>query len=106
MRDGSYDVCSKCYGKRMNMHICSGCGESKPVKANCDQEEPWMRKGAPMRDGSYDVCKVAAKLPPHVVQKRMTKKTRLSQVQFKRPAAAALKPHTKKLQKLAKWKGQ
>ena len=59
-----------------------------------------------MRDGSYDVCKVAAKLPPHVVQKRMTKKTRLSQVQFKRPAAAAFKPHIKKLQKLVKSKGQ
>ena len=38
------------------MHTCSGCGESKPVTAKCDQKEPWMRKGAQMRDGSYDVC--------------------------------------------------
>ena len=87
-------------------HPCCGCGESKHVSAKCDQKEPWMRKGAQMRDGSYDVCKAAAKLSPYVVQKRMRKKTCLSQVQFKRPAAAAFKLHIKKLQKLAKSKGQ
>ena len=53
MRDGSYDVCPQCYRKHiyrkhMNMHTCSGCGESKPVTAKCDQKEPWMRKGAQM----------------------------------------------------------
>ena len=37
MRDGSYDVCQNCYRKHMNKHTCSGCGESKPVKANCNQ---------------------------------------------------------------------
>ena len=56
MQDGSYDVCQNCYRKHVNKHTCSGCGESKPVKAKCDQKEPWMRKGAQMRDGSYDVC--------------------------------------------------
>ena len=36
MHDGSYNVCPALYGKLMNKHTCSGCVESKLVKANCD----------------------------------------------------------------------
>ena len=71
MRDGSYDVCLNCYRKHMNMHTCSGCGESRPTHAKSKQEGPWMRKGAQMRDGSYDVCKKCYRkhMQPKKVQK-------------------------------------